>query len=104
MDTARFPVGTFVAVYIDRYRDEIPTIGRVIKEIPGISHSVKVEWWYGKYRISLISPRADYQTVRGLIEGANCSRARPIYFKCGQCLFIMEHARLISIIPQPLSV
>lgn len=31
---------------MDKYRDEIPTIGRLLEKKDG---SVKVEWWHGSY-------------------------------------------------------
>ena len=46
-ESTNYPVGTFVAVYKAEYRDEIPTIGRVVREIP--ETSIEVEWWYGRY-------------------------------------------------------
>lgn len=48
-ESANYSVGTFVAVYIDEYRDEIPTIGKIVQEIPDGSDTVEVEWWYGRY-------------------------------------------------------
>ncbi len=41
-ESANFSVGTFVAVYMDEYRDEIPTIGKIIQEIPDGSARVEV--------------------------------------------------------------
>ena len=40
------PVGAFVAVYMDQYRDEIPTIGKVLSKT---ADEVEVEWWFGTY-------------------------------------------------------
>ena len=46
-DSTIYPNSTFVVVYKDEYQDEIPTIGKVEREMPG--RSVEVEWWYGRY-------------------------------------------------------
>ena len=38
-----------MAVFVDKYRDEIPTIGKVLAHIPGPPKKVELEWWHGKY-------------------------------------------------------
>ena len=43
----KFQCGDFVAVYLDKYKDEVPQIGKVLRE--DSSNTIEVEWWTGSY-------------------------------------------------------
>lgn len=43
----KFKCGDFVAVYLEKYKDEVPQIGKIVKE--DSSNSIEVEWWTGSY-------------------------------------------------------
>ena len=42
--STNYPVGTFVAVYKAEYRDEIPTIGKVVRDPRNISRGGVLVW------------------------------------------------------------
>ena len=37
-----------MAVYMEKYCDEIPTISKIVRDVSGNPHTVEVEWWYGR--------------------------------------------------------
>ena len=39
-----YPVGSYVAIFMEKYRDEIPTVGKIVRDVAEIPHAVEVEW------------------------------------------------------------
>ena len=84
--TTEYPVGSFVAVYMEEYRDEIPTIGRVLsaQECPleAENQLVEVEWWHGRYSTmwSICKRRVARQMVPWTEKIPHASILMPITF------------------------
>ena len=45
--TSSISVGSFVALYMEKYRKEVPMIGKVLRS--GGSDKFEIEWWRGRY-------------------------------------------------------